>query len=275
MATSTQVKRRRGTQTQCDAMTPAEAEVIVDLSYDTLRVGDGVKAGGFIMPNAKHLQSGTFNSAIAGGDDTDMTASFYPPITSLGFGVSFKLKMTETNVGPVTLDVDGLGPVAVKKVEGTSIVDLDGGELVDNGVYEIVHDGTQFLLITAVPQSDTQVTAGGFGISNLASRFYDGASVSLLTVNTFYVPYSGTVRLNTAVTSTGVSNTSSGRWYKNGTQIVTHSTTTSGTWTDDVSVTAGDVLVFYGQKSSASAGRAFTVSGNITASEYLPAMAMV
>ena len=71
--TATQTQLRRGTKSQCEAMTPAEGEVIVNLTDDRLHLGDGLLAGGHPIPNAHDLQNGAFTTFDAGGTANDLT----------------------------------------------------------------------------------------------------------------------------------------------------------------------------------------------------------
>jgi hypothetical protein len=59
-------------------MTPAEGEAVVDLTMDTWRVGDGSRAGGFVLPNFNHIQTDAFRFAVAGGSAIDLTLSLSP-----------------------------------------------------------------------------------------------------------------------------------------------------------------------------------------------------
>lgn len=46
------VQFRRGTSTDLDGITPAEGEILIDLTAKSIRVGDGIEQGGFPMINA-------------------------------------------------------------------------------------------------------------------------------------------------------------------------------------------------------------------------------
>ena len=51
-----QVQRRRGTTSQHDTFVGADAEITVDTDEEQLRVHDGARPGGFIIPNFSNIQ---------------------------------------------------------------------------------------------------------------------------------------------------------------------------------------------------------------------------
>lgn len=149
MADATQVQRRRGTEAQCDGMTPAEAEVIVDLTNDTLRVGDGVRAGGFIMPNFSHIQRQSFGYAVSAGTGNAITVDLSPALLAYADGVALEFKASNNNTGAATINVNGLGAKSIKKLSGGVLTDVASGDLVAGIVYRVTYDGTQFQVTNA------------------------------------------------------------------------------------------------------------------------------
>lgn len=59
-----QIRRRRGTTAQHAAFTGAEGEVTVDTTLNTVRVHDGVTAGGFPLATQPDLQQVLRQSAL-------------------------------------------------------------------------------------------------------------------------------------------------------------------------------------------------------------------
>lgn len=147
MADATQVQRRRGTQAQCEAMTPAEGEIIVDLTADTTRVGDGSRSGGFIQPNFNHVQQNTFTFAVATGTANAVVVALTPAPLSYGQGLSFKFRAADTNSGATTIAVNGQAPVAIQKLSGTSFVDLAAGDIVNGAIYQVISNGVTYQLL--------------------------------------------------------------------------------------------------------------------------------
>lgn len=151
MADAVQVQRRRGTQAQCDAATPVEGEIWVDTTYDTLRVGDGSKQGGFIMPNAYQLQHNQFNYAAAGGTANALTVTLYPAPNTASSGFSFKFRASSNNTDAATISVNGASAVEIRKMQGSSIVPLEANDIINTGIYELNYNGTYYLLSSPIP----------------------------------------------------------------------------------------------------------------------------
>lgn len=151
MADAVQVQRRRGTQAQCDSATPVEGEIWVDTTYDTLRVGDGSKQGGYIMPNAYQLQHNQFNYAAAGGTSNALTVTLYPAPNTASSGFSFKFRASSNNTDAATISVNGESAVEIRKMQGSSIVPLEANDIINTGVYELNYNGTYYLLSSPIP----------------------------------------------------------------------------------------------------------------------------
>lgn len=146
MADATQVQRRRGTEAQCLAMTPADGEIIVDSTNDRLRLGDGVTAGGIPIPNVSDIQGQAFSYGTAGGTGNALTLTPSPALLAYADGVAFDFKASATNTGAATVNVNGLGTRSIYRVTDSGSVALSGGEIVNGGIYRLVYDGVQFQL---------------------------------------------------------------------------------------------------------------------------------
>lgn len=154
---STQVQLRRGTSSQCDAMTPAEGEIVVDMTNDRLRIGNGLDAGGIELPNNFDIQKQSFTYAIAGGTANALTLSV-PNISEYSDGLGLEFKAVDDNTSSVTVDVSSLGVKNINKISSGSLVSLESGDIASGGIYRIVYNGTSFQLIGA-DQSES-ITAG-------------------------------------------------------------------------------------------------------------------
>lgn len=248
MADATQVQRRRGTESQCEAMTPAEGEIIVDLTSDTTRVGDGLRQGGFIQPNAFHIQQRKFDFAVAGGTGNAITLTLTPVPISYAQPFSIRFKATAANTGAVTVDVNSLGTKSIKKISNGAASDLIANDVVSGGFYDIVYDGTQFIIVSgAGGGSSSTMTAGSNLVASTGSvtLFTTSRNVSgLFQVGPgFRVPYAGTVRASMeAAKSLGTSF----YWYRNlslvGTSMVPGSGGGYASFSQDLSVSAGDLI---------------------------------
>lgn len=148
--TATQTQLRRGSSSQCEAMTPAEGEMIIDLTNDRPRLGDGFTQGGIIIPNYIDVRNCSFSRGAVGGTANAITITLSPVATSYQVGMTIKFIATANNTGAVTINVDGLGNRNLEKISGSAIVSLSAGDIVSGGFYEIIYDGSQF-----------QMSAGG------------------------------------------------------------------------------------------------------------------
>jgi len=145
--TATEVKRRRGTESQCDLLTPAEGEIIVDLTNNRLRVGDAVQMGGYEIPNAIDLQRGSFNTANATG--TNALTLTLDPVPTYTTGMEINFKAANNNTSTVTINVNGLGTKDLKKISGGAVVVLVASDIVAGAYYTARYDGSQFILVGA------------------------------------------------------------------------------------------------------------------------------
>lgn len=143
---TTETKLRRGTAAQCDAFTPVEAEVVVDLTNDRLRVGDAVKVGGYHVPNHNDVQKQTFTYGTVTGTANAILLANIPVVAAYVNGLKLSFKATATNSAATTVNIDGLGIKNIYKLSGTSLVALTGNEIVNGAIYDITYDGTQFQL---------------------------------------------------------------------------------------------------------------------------------
>lgn len=176
--TATQVKRRRGTAAQCDAMTPVEGEIIVDTTNDRVRVGDGSRPGGFPCPNAFDVQNGAFNTVNASGTDT-LTVTLDPVPASYPTNMTVHFKAAATNTGAVTLNVNSLGAKNIYKASGGALGALAAGDLTIGAFYTVRYDGTQFVLEGSTGGVSSVSGTGGITVSPTTGA----VSVSLNTNN--------------------------------------------------------------------------------------------
>jgi hypothetical protein len=81
----------------------------------------------------------------AGGTANARTVSLTPTLDAYFAGLTVRfINGAAANTGAATLNVDGLGAVAIRKGDGS--VDLDPGDLPASALVTVVHDGTVFRL---------------------------------------------------------------------------------------------------------------------------------
>lgn len=82
--------------------------------------------------------------AVDTGAPDALTISFNPPLNTYSAGLVFFVRANNTNTGPSTLNVDGVGAVPIKKNSTAALV---AGDILDDAIYLMVHDGTNFQLL--------------------------------------------------------------------------------------------------------------------------------
>lgn len=146
---TTQVQIRGAASGTQNARTLVSRELDVDTTNKRLSVHDGSTAGGIKHANYMDVQQSTFNYAAAAGTNAlTMTLS---PAPSAHTNLGFKFKAASTNTGAVTLNPNSLGAKNLyKKDSNTStLVALQGGEIIAGGIYDVFYDGTQYQLLSS------------------------------------------------------------------------------------------------------------------------------
>mgnify|MGYP001615725170 FL=1 len=85
-------------------------------------------------------------AANLGGTANAITATSGLSLTALLIGHRFGFTAEATNTGAVTFEVDSLGATDLRKYIGGVISDLEANDIVNGLAYEVVYDGTRYLL---------------------------------------------------------------------------------------------------------------------------------
>lgn len=120
---ATQMQLRGGTTAENLIFTGAQREITVDTDKDTLRVHDGITAGGFPLASTADVDDGTFYYNEDAGSAADAyilvpKANTNTPSSYLD-GVQFGFVTTHPNTGPSTANFQGLGVKNLKYAGGT------------------------------------------------------------------------------------------------------------------------------------------------------------
>jgi hypothetical protein len=109
--------------------------------------------------NSTHVKPGPIAYALTTGSANAYLATPSPAITALAAGTWLALKLNFTNTAAPTLNVNGLGAVAIKKLADQ---DLEPGDLRSGGLYWFHHDGTYWQLTSpgAAPRRSYAVATG-------------------------------------------------------------------------------------------------------------------
>lgn len=108
-----------------------------------------IAAGFDLLPPRDALLQGRVNYAAAGGTANAITAELEVAPEAYVAGATVRLKIANTNNGPATLNVNGLGPISIRSSSGAA---LAGGELVADAIQDFTYDGTYFRLPATGPQ---------------------------------------------------------------------------------------------------------------------------
>lgn len=142
---------------QWDAATGAPGDVgLYWLRQDSAN-GRGLEPLKYSTPDGAWSRwlSSLHNAGTAGGSSNAYTYTQSPSAPSTEayrLGATYIFKATFANTGPATLSVDGLAAVPIKK-RG---VDLEADDILVGMVVVVVHDGTNFQLITPTSVKKTQ-----------------------------------------------------------------------------------------------------------------------
>lgn len=118
---------------------PAEVTISGDFTIDS-------SGAATVSPTSAILtQSGSKLSATASGTDT-YTAAISPAITALVNTMRFFIRFTNANTGAATLNLNGLGAIAIKKAVSTALV---AGDILAGQILCLAYDGTNFQIVGA------------------------------------------------------------------------------------------------------------------------------
>jgi hypothetical protein len=156
------------------------------------------------------VQAGTGpvnTSTVYVGTDTSATAGTIicatnPVPASLAIGMVFDIKVKNTNLGPVTLQLNGLAGVAATRTDGSPMV---GGNLIANQNYLFMYNGTNFNstippIPSAPPQTVFYVRPDGndsnSGFANTSASAFKTISGAMAQIKARYIAQNGvTVRV--------------------------------------------------------------------------------
>jgi hypothetical protein len=100
-----------------------------------------------------YLTQKDFQKGVEIAGSTTGSANAYvftpsPAIAAYAAGMTFRLKANFTNSGAATVNVSGLGAIAIKKRDGT--VALASGDIVSGQEFEVIYDGANFQMVSPV-----------------------------------------------------------------------------------------------------------------------------
>jgi hypothetical protein len=110
--------------------------------------------------NASLIQYSYLNFGNDGGAANALAVDLPVPISTYSAGLHVMVKAGAANTGTATLDVNGLGPVSIKK-NGTQ--NLAAGDIQPNLILSLLFDGTNFQVLSPLNGANTNNSGGGGG----------------------------------------------------------------------------------------------------------------
>lgn len=102
-------------------------------------------SGVYVEKIALDAQSGKWLYAVAGGAANALTATLTPAPAALVAGMAIRLKIASANTDAATVNVNGLGVVALTRRDGS---DLQPGDLAAGAIIGAVYDGAVFRIVS-------------------------------------------------------------------------------------------------------------------------------
>ena len=116
---------------------------------------DAIVTGFDLIPTTADFSTGlvTYQEATGTANTYAITMS---NVTAYASGISVLVKIPVNNTGASTINVNGLGAVAIKRAD---LNNVEAGDLRAGGVTQLVHDGTQFVIVSSDPNLVAQSEA--------------------------------------------------------------------------------------------------------------------
>jgi len=145
----------------CDATNVVASGPAFNATTDNI-ISPTPSSTGAGVPNLSQVQGGSFLwGGTAGGTANALTINLSPPIAAYAGGQQFRfLTNAAANSSAVTLNINGLGAVALNKGNGT--VALIAGDLPASSWVEVGYDGVRFRLLSVFGAPPTPTSGNWF-----------------------------------------------------------------------------------------------------------------
>jgi hypothetical protein len=143
------------------------------IEYPQREIVNMITKGGFAPDDSDLYQltraarRALFAYAIDTGSVNALSVALDPPLTSYAAGLEVRVLVSADNTGACTIRINGLATQQIVKKDGSQ---LFSGDLRANGIVVLVHDGTNFQMVSGAAGS---VTVGGTGWYNGADYVVD------------------------------------------------------------------------------------------------------
>lgn len=160
-----QVRVRRDTLTNLNAVIPADGELAYNLTNDRIHIGDGTSYGGIPHLNFRDALNNKFTYIADSGSANAISLTLPYSPGSYTTGLLVRFKANATNTGATTINVNSLGVKNLYKYAAGTLGNIVAGDIVSGGIYEAIYDGTQFQLLTLQNAGITSVSQGNLNTS--------------------------------------------------------------------------------------------------------------
>lgn len=151
----------------------ATAQIEVDKPIELTGTGANAKITGIDdvsapkdAVSAEVIQANSLNYAGAAGAANAYTVALAPAIAAYQAGQLFSFKANANNTGAATVNVNGLGAIAIKK---NGDADLAADDIKNGQVVTVVYDGTNFQMVS---QLGNAAGGGGGGADDVRTLIY-------------------------------------------------------------------------------------------------------
>lgn len=124
------------------------------------------------------LQAGTPIYGNDTGTANNYAVTATPAYVSIAAGTFIYMRVSNTNTGPATLNVSGIGAIGIRKSSPIGLAPLQGNEMVSGSIAQLMHNGTFFELlnqanISSYSSSMTQANNQTIANNGLALLLWD------------------------------------------------------------------------------------------------------
>lgn len=125
-----------------------------------------------ISDSLEALRKNETGFVTTGGSANAYTATF-SPAHALASDFVFFLRIHATNTGASTLAVNGTAAKNLMKIQGASIVALAPGDVIANGIYQVIRDqtGDRYIVLSRVGQVFNEDIIGLIPLSKIGGSF--------------------------------------------------------------------------------------------------------
>lgn len=184
-----------------------------------------------------------------GSADTYL-ATLAPAPTAYSAGLTVRCQFNIANTGASTINVNSLGVKDIKRQDGSALI---SGDLVTSGVYILVYDGTNFVLVTSnainVVEDTTPQLGGPLDTNDFSINESEGTAVASATSPNIWVTDGSTLHLTGSTTITDFADAPRvGAWRKiifDGSLTFTHGSGITLPGSANITTAAGDFAFVY------------------------------